>query len=150
MSAAEAATPREGVVVLDFGSQYNQLIARRVRQLGVYCQILPHNAPVGELAARKPEAVILSGGPASVLDPDAPWLDERVLELGVPVLGICYGMQLLAAMLGGRVQKAEAREYGPALVSVDEEAGLFVGCSRELSVWMSHGDQVERLPGGFR
>jgi GMP synthase (glutamine-hydrolysing) len=136
-------------VVLDFGSQYNQLIARRVRQLGVYCEILPGDTPAEELRRRHPRALILSGGPASVTEPGAPGLAEGVLELGVPVLGICYGMQVLADLLGGRVGRAESREYGPAELTVTDGEDLFGGCARELGVWMSHGDQVEELPGGF-
>ena len=142
-------TSRERVVVLDFGSQYNQLIARRVRQLGVYCEILPNTTSAEELARAKPKAIILSGGPASVLDPAAPRLAEGVIELGIPVLGICYGMQLLAKTLGGTVVKAEAREYGPAVLAVDEPDKLLSGCGSGLDVWMSHGDQVAGTPRGF-
>jgi GMP synthase (glutamine-hydrolysing) len=141
---------RETVIVLDFGSQYNQLIARRVRQLGVYCELLPNGTRFEELKARDPKAVILSGGPASVTEAGAPGMDERVLTMGVPVLGICYGMQLVAKMLGGKVVKAESREYGPAVLSVDEPDRLLAGCGTGLDIWMSHGDQVDRMPEGFR
>ncbi len=140
---------RETVLVLDFGSQYCQLIARRVRSLGVYCEILPCSAPWEEIERREPQAIIFSGGPASVLDEGAPEVDERVLGAGIPILGICYGMQLLGARLGGAVQKADSREYGPAFVELDRDSALFEGFADSLDVWMSHGDQVERLPEGF-
>jgi GMP synthase (glutamine-hydrolysing) len=140
---------RETVLVLDFGSQYCQLIARRVRSLGVYCEILPQSVGWEEVERRSPRAVIFSGGPASVLDEGAPQVDERMLCAGIPILGICYGMQLLGARLGGTVQKADSREYGPAVVEVDRHEGLFEGFADTLDVWMSHGDQVERLPEGF-
>jgi len=139
----------ETVLVLDFGSQYCQLIARRVRSLGVYCEILPQGVSWEEFKSHNPRAIIFSGGPASVLDEGAPGVDERMLSAGIPILGICYGMQLLGAMLGGAVQKADSREYGPAIVEVDRHEGLFDGFADTLDVWMSHGDQVERLPDGF-
>jgi GMP synthase (glutamine-hydrolysing) len=140
---------RETVLVLDFGSQYCQLIARRVRSLGVYCEILPQNVSWEEIERQSPCAIILSGGPASVLDEGAPQMDARVATSGVPILGICYGMQLLGLNLGGAVLQAEAREYGPAFVEVDRHEGLFEGFADSLDVWMSHGLQVERLPKGF-
>jgi len=140
----------ETVVVVDFGSQYNQLIARRVRQLGVYCEIVPAGASWEEISRFSPKAIILSGGPASVLCPDSPGLDERMLGCGMPVLGICYGMQLLAKALGGTVRKGSGREYGPAILKVDEPDALFSGCERSLRVWMSHGDTVAQVPKGFR
>ncbi|NLW51636.1 MAG: glutamine-hydrolyzing GMP synthase [Candidatus Brocadiaceae bacterium] len=141
---------REAVAIIDFGSQYTQLIARRVRSLGVYCEILPHSVSGADLAARAPQAVILSGGPASVLDVGAPSLDETVLDLGVPVLGICYGMQLLAKLLGGGVQRAASCEYGPVRLCVDAAEGHLAGCPPAMDVWASHGDQVIALPAGFR
>ncbi len=140
---------RETVLVLDFGSQYCQLIARRIRQLGVYCEILPSSAGAGELLALNPKAVVLSGGPASVLDAGAPGLDRALVDSGMPLLGICYGMQALAKTCGGDVRKAGAREYGPAVLEVDEPGELFAGCGRRLQVWMSHGDMVSELPPGF-
>ncbi len=149
-TAGRETAGRETVVVLDFGSQYNQLIARRVRQLGVYCEILPNSVTRDELAAHNPKALILSGGPAAVTDDGAPWMDDAILEMGIPVLGICYGMQLLGVMLGGEVMQAEAREYGPAVVSVDEPDGFLAGWAGDQDVWMSHGYQVTRLPEGFR
>jgi GMP synthase (glutamine-hydrolysing) len=144
-----AARPDELVLILDFGSQTSQLIARRVREANVYCELLPGTTPWAELEHRRPAGVILSGGPASVYEPGAPQVDPALLRSGVPVLGICYGMQLIARHLGGEVAPAGKREYGPALLAVDEPARLFEGLSRELPVWMSHGDHVLRLPPGF-
>ena len=144
------------VAVVDFGSQYTQLIARRVRELGVYCEIVPHGVSPEQLAQRRPRALVLSGGPASVFAPQSPRLHPGVLEMGVPVLGICYGMQLCAQMLGGKVERGTSGEYGPAWIEVDErdegdEAGaLFAGLGSPLDVWMSHGDRVDVLPPGFR
>jgi GMP synthase (glutamine-hydrolysing) len=149
VSAQESSGTRQTVVVLDFGSQYNQLIARRVRQLGVYCEIVPNTVSPARLREMEPSAIILSGGPASVLEPGAPGMDEDVLSLGVPILGICYGMQLLGKMLGGVVRQVEAREYGPAILHVHNHSGLFSGVPDTLDVWMSHGLQVEELPQGF-
>jgi GMP synthase (glutamine-hydrolysing) len=136
--------------VLDFGSQTTQLIARRVREASVYCELVPGTTPWAELEARAPAGVILSGGPASVYDPGAPQVDPALLRSGVPVLGICYGMQLIAHHLGGEVAPATRREYGPALLAVDEPGSLFEDLPRELPVWMSHADHVLRLPPGFR
>jgi GMP synthase (glutamine-hydrolysing) len=142
---------RDRVLILDFGAQYTQLIARRVREHGVYCEIQPGTISAAAVAAWKPAGVILSGGPASVYEPGAPQLDLAVLELGVPVLGICYGLQLLARGLGGVVEPAEEREYGRALLKLGREDALFAGLpgGAERSVWMSHGDRVLRLPPGF-
>ncbi len=141
---------REMVAVLDFGSQYSQLIARCVRRLGVYCEILPPGAGSDELVERPPKALILSGGPASVLGTGAPSLDARLVNLGIPVLGICYGMQLLAKSMGGEVRRSDMREYGPAILYVDDAGDLFADCDADLDVWMSHGDRVSALPPGFR
>ena len=139
----------EVVIILDFGSQYSLLIARRVRELGVYCEILPCTTSADEVAARKPAAIILSGGPASVHQPDAPTVDVNLFDLDVPILGICYGMQLFSKLLGGTVLRGEAREYGPAKMIVRKSVGLLAGLSGQLDVWMSHGDSVQTLPEGF-
>ena len=138
------------VLVLDFGSQYSQLIARRVREAGVYCELIPGTTPWSEIAPRKPRALILSGGPASVYDDGAPRADPAVLTAGVPVLGICYGMQLLAFQLGGQVASAGKREYGPATVRVEDGTPLFSNLPGTLPVWMSHGDTILEPPTGFR
>lgn len=139
----------ELVLVLDFGAQYSQLIARRVREAGVYCEIVPYDTPAEAVRARKPIGIILSGGPSSVYAPGAPRVDESLFQLGVPVLGICYGMQLMAASLGGVVERAGAREYGRAdLVVEQRREGLFAGECGGLC-WMSHGDRVEEVPPGF-
>ena len=137
------------VVVLDFGSQYAQLIARRVRELNVYSELLPHDTPWAEIARRRPKALILSGGPASVYDEGAPRADPAIWSGKVPVLGICYGLQLMAHDLGGDVVPATHREYGPASVTITRKDGLFRGIDREQPVWMSHGDSIVRPPDGF-
>jgi GMP synthase (glutamine-hydrolysing) len=141
---------REAIAILDFGSQYSQLIARRVREAHVYCELFPYDAPANEVLALTPRGFILSGGPNSVYEPDAPELPGYVLESELPVLGICYGMQLLAYNLGGRVAAAQHREYGPALLQVtDLGCPLFGEMPFALQVWMSHGDRIEALPRGF-
>lgn len=137
------------IAILDFGSQYSQLIARRVREQRVYSELLKFNTPAAELAARKPAGIILSGGPASVLDAGSPLCDPAIYNLGVPVLGICYGLQMTAKLLNGAVKPGREREYGSARVSVVDSSSLFRDLPRELDVWMSHGDQVERMPEGF-
>ncbi|NOY94159.1 MAG: glutamine-hydrolyzing GMP synthase [Deltaproteobacteria bacterium] len=141
----------DSVLILDFGSQYTQLIARRVRESHVYCEIQPCTLSLDEMKALAPKAVILSGGPASVFEEGAPSVDPGVFELGVPVLGICYGMQLMTRLLGGQVEAAGEREYGSAEVSVLGSVGLFHGfrSGSHASVWMSHGDRVTALPPGF-
>jgi len=140
---------RQKVLVLDFGSQYSQLIARRVREAKVYCELVPGTTPWPELEAMHPAALILSGGPASVYEDGAPQVDPAALRAGVPVLGICYGMQLIAHHLGGKVAPGERKEYGPALLAVEDPGGLFQDLPAELPVWMSHGDNVRELPPGF-
>jgi GMP synthase (glutamine-hydrolysing) len=142
-------TSQQTVLVLDFGSQFSQLIARRVREANVYCELVPGTTPWAELKKREPAGLILSGGPASVYEPGAPQVDPEALRAGIPVLGICYGMQLIAHHLGGKVDPGHAREYGPALLAVREPNGLFQGLNDELPVWMSHGDHVSELPPGF-
>jgi len=142
--------PHDTIVILDYGSQTAQLIARRVREMHVYCELLPWDASAERLAALNPKGYILSGGPASVYEPGAPTLSRAVLDSGLPILGICYGMHLLARELDGRVDAAARREYGQALLSVtDPDLPLFRGLPSELTVWMSHGDHVAVLPPGF-
>ncbi|MFN8535784.1 MAG: glutamine-hydrolyzing GMP synthase [Dehalococcoidia bacterium] len=143
------ATPHESIVVLDFGSQYSQLIARRIRELRVYCELLPWDAPWSEIARLNPKGFVLSGGPNSVYDEGAPSIPAAVLDGGAPILGICYGMQALAHQLGGRVAAGHAREYGHAQLTVDGRAPIFAGLPKEIQVWMSHGDRIEALPPGF-
>jgi GMP synthase (glutamine-hydrolysing) len=137
------------IVVLDYGGQYSQLIARRVRDCGVFSELLPHHVPIEEIAARRPSGIILSGGPASVYADGAPELDRRLLELGVPVMGICYGMQLLVHALGGRVEQAEVGEFGRSELHVSEPGVLMAGLPREQTCWMSHRDTVYEPPPGF-
>jgi GMP synthase (glutamine-hydrolysing) len=149
-STAPAPAGRETIVVLDFGSQYSRLIARRVRECRVYCEVLPWDVAPQTLRDLAPRGIILSGGPASVYEPGAPTLPEVVLELGVPVLGICYGMQLLAHRLGGTVIPGDHREYGHATIAIlDGDDPLLQGLPERPSVWMSHGDQVAAVPPGF-
>ncbi len=137
------------IVVLDYGGQYSQLIARRVRELGVFSELLPHHVGAAEVARRRPRGLILSGGPASVHSPGAPRLDPELLELGIPVLGICYGMQLLARELGGTVEAAEVGEYGRSQLTIGEPGVLFAGLPQEQPCWMSHRDTVFSPPPGF-
>jgi len=139
----------ENVVVLDYGGQYSQLIARRVRELGVFSELLPHHVALEEVERRRPRGLILSGGPASVYAEGAPKLDKRLLELGIPVLGICYGMQLVALELGGRVEGAEVGEFGRSELTVGEPGRLLAGLPREQTCWMSHRDTVFAPPPGF-
>ena len=137
------------IAILDFGSQYSQLIARRIREQQVYSELIRHDCSAASLRARAPSGIILSGGPSSVFDHRAPACDPAIFDLGIPVLGICYGMQLAAQALGGRVCAGKRREYGRATISVVTTSALFEGLPAELDVWMSHGDQVVDLPPGF-
>ncbi|MBN9618005.1 MAG: glutamine-hydrolyzing GMP synthase [Acidobacteriales bacterium 59-55] len=137
------------IVILDFGSQYTQLIARRIREFNVFSVVLPCTASLDRVKGLRPAGIILSGGPCSVYDADAPAADPAVLALGVPVLGICYGLQFVVHHLGGKVQAAAAREYGHAEVTVVAETPLFRGLPQTLEVWMSHGDEALKLPAGF-
>lgn len=143
---------RQTVAILDYGSQYTQLIARRIRECHVYCEIHPCSIELEELRRLAPGAIVLSGGPQSVYDESAPRSDPRVFDLGIPVLGICYGEQLMALQLGGKVEPSRAREYGPAKVTVVEPEGPLApfNAGEELAVWMSHGDRLVELPAGFR
>src|SRR5881628_37284 len=142
-------TAVDEVVVLDYGGQYSQLIARRVRELGVFSELLPHHVGAEEVRKRKPKGLILSGGPASVYAPGAPRLDKDLLELGIPVLGICYGMQLIALGLGARVEGAEIGEFGRSELAVREPGRLFAGLPEQQTCWMSHRDTVYTAPAGF-
>ena len=146
----EAPTPPEAIAILDFGSQYSMLIARRVRECRVYCELVPHDAPWEQVARLGPRGFILSGGPASVYEEGAPTAPAYVFESGLPVLGICYGMQLLAYQLGGRVAPGQRREYGPAMIyQADRSAPIFEGLPSPMPVWMSHGDLIAEMPPGF-
>ena len=139
----------ELILVLDFGSQYTQLIARRVRELGVYSEIHPFNVPVEKILQLKPMGIILSGGPSSVYEEAAPKPSPKVLELGIPVLGICYGLQLIADQLGGKVDASARREFGKAILKIDKGEDLLQGLNGSTTVWMSHGDALSRIPTGF-
>ncbi len=141
----------QSIVVLDFGAQYSQLIARRIREQKVFSVVLPFNASLEEIRSYSPVGIILSGGPSSVYDKDAPLADKKVFELGIPMLGICYGLQFMVYALGGKVRPAAKREYGHAKVEIQQsDSQLFQGLPRLLAVWMSHGDSAEELPSGFR
>ena len=138
-----------GIIILDFGSQYTQLIARRIRELNIFSEILPFNASIEEIKKHNPKGIIFSGGPASVYEPNAPKPDERVYSLGLPILGICYGLQVLTDYFGGKVVKADRHEYGKAELEVLNDEDLFNGLPKKMDVWMSHGDKVVELPEGF-
>ena len=139
------------ILVLDFGSQYTQLIARRIREARVYSQILPCTVPLATILAYRPQGIVLSGGPSSVYEKKAPSLPKELFDLGIPILGICYGMQLVTHLSGGEVAKSKHREYGRADLTIDDESDLFKGIGKDGStvVWMSHGDRIERMPPGF-
>lgn len=142
---------QELVLVLDFGGQYNQLIARRIRELGVYSELIPYHTPLTEILARRPRGIVFSGGPASVYGEGVPRCDAALFEAGIPILGICYGMQLMAQMLGGEVRRAKAREYGRVELRINSPADeLFWGLESPMQCWMSHGDMVVAPPPGFR
>lgn len=143
-------TSFETVVILDFGAQYTQLIARRIREVGVYCEILPYNTSLDSIRRLQPRGIVLSGGPSSVYEDGAPHCAREVLDLGVPVLGICYGVQLMSYFLGGQVEPSTRREYGAARVKVLGESRLLAGLPAEFPVWMSHGDHVTAAPPGFK
>ena len=150
MNANAAHHVHDEIAVLDFGSQYTQLIARRLREVGVFSQIYPYHRYQDVLGRPEVKGIVLSGGPSSVSDAGAPDVGDDVLTAGVPILGICYGMQLLAKKLGGRIEASDKREYGPATIHVEDEAGFFHGTPASQGVWMSHGDRVGALPTGFR
>jgi GMP synthase (glutamine-hydrolysing) len=137
------------ILIIDFGSQYNQLIARRVRENNVYCQIEPPNISLAAIQALKPEGIILSGGPASIYSKGAPRVDKRIFDLGIPILGICYGLQYMIDSLGGKVIGSKKREYGFAELLVKKQTGILKGVSKKTQCWMSHGDSIGSLPSGF-
>ncbi|WP_238919065.1 glutamine-hydrolyzing GMP synthase [Clostridium sp. YIM B02555] len=141
---------RELVLVVDFGGQYNQLIARRVRECGVYCEVHPYNLSINEIKEMNPKGIIFTGGPNSVYGEDSPLCDKAIFEIGVPILGICYGSQLMSHMLGGKVATAPVSEYGKTKVNVNVESKLFNGVSLETICWMSHTDYIEKEPEGFK
>src|SRR6202789_83970 len=147
-ASSEAVSTKHGIVVLDFGGQYTQLIARRIREQQVFSAVLPCTAKLEEIRAQEPVGIVLSGGPSSVYDKDAPLCDPKVLQLGVPVLGICYGMHWLTHTLGGKVARADRREYGPAQLDIEKASALFKGFANQLKIWNSHGDHVIDLPAG--
>ncbi|MDI6731406.1 MAG: glutamine-hydrolyzing GMP synthase [Candidatus Margulisbacteria bacterium] len=142
--------PYDLIVVLDFGAQYSMLIARRVRECNVYCEVLPHDVSVNELKKRQVKGIIISGGPASVYEEGAPQADPNLWTAGIPILGICYGLQLMAKELGGNVKPETKREYGKADLFIDDETNLFAGLPQQIQSWMSHGDTVTVLPNGFK
>lgn len=139
----------ELVLVLDFGGQYNQLIARRVREANVYCEVIPYHSSIDKIKSMNPKGIIFTGGPASVLDPKAPLCDKEIFSLGIPILGICYGMQIMTYMMNGEVKKANSREYGKIDISFDVSSDLFKGIEKESTCWMSHTYFVEKMPEGF-
>lgn len=143
---------KQSILILDFGSQFTQLIARRVREQKVYCEIHPYNLSLEKIKAMAPTGIVFSGGPSSVYDETAPKIDADIFKLGLPILGICYGVQITSFMLGGKVARAEHREYGRAQVELKGDSELFhgFGANEHMSVWMSHGDRIEALPEGFR
>ncbi|MCF6095232.1 glutamine-hydrolyzing GMP synthase [Microaerobacter geothermalis] len=142
--------PQEMIIVLDFGGQYNQLIARRIRDLGVYSELMPYNTSIEKIKSLEPKGIVFSGGPASVYGENAPLVDESIYELGIPILGICYGMQMMTHHLKGRVERANVREYGKSTISIEGECPLFKGLNPEQVVWMSHSDKVIEPPSGFK
>jgi len=141
---------KDTIIILDFGSQYTQLIARRIRELKVYSEIHPYNIKIEKLKELNPSGIILSGGPASVYDKKAPFPDEKIFSLNIPILGLCYGLQIIATLFGGKVSRAESREYGFAILQVKDRKNIFAGLKIQEKVWMSHGDKVKKIPSGFK
>ncbi|MGO4375893.1 glutamine-hydrolyzing GMP synthase, partial [Paenibacillus sp. MCAF20] len=140
----------EIIVVLDFGGQYNQLIARRIRDLGVYSELLPYNTSVERIRELQPKGIVFSGGPASVYEENSPLVDPAIYDLNIPIFGICYGMQMMSHQLNGKVERAGKREYGKAEVDFVEGSQIGFGLDKVQTVWMSHGDHVVELPEGFQ
>ena len=141
---------RENVIVLDFGGQYNQLVARRVRECNVYCEIYSYKTDIEKIKAMNPKGIILTGGPNSCYEPDSPTYTKELFELGIPVLGLCYGAQLMQHILGGKVERAEVREYGKTEVLVDTTSPLFSNVSPSTICWMSHFDYISKIAPGFK
>src|SRR5262245_24825687 len=139
----------ERILVFDFGAQYGQLIARRVREQNVFCQLVRHDLSAERVKELRPSGIIFSGGPSSVYEPNAPRCDPKIFDLDIPVLGICYGMQLSCQLLGGKVSAAPSREFGRAHIKLHEKNGLFSGVPQDAIVWMSHGDQVQSVDHNF-
>jgi GMP synthase (glutamine-hydrolysing) len=139
----------ETIVILDFGSQYTQLIARCIRENRVFCEILPYNRNLEIYKNRNLKGIVLSGGPSSVFDQNAPFCKNEIFQLGVPVLGICYGLQLIGKIFGGEVERSEKREYGRAIIHLDKNEGLLSGVIDNTVIWMSHGDHLSQLPPDF-
>ncbi|MGA1623356.1 MAG: glutamine-hydrolyzing GMP synthase, partial [Synechocystis sp.] len=140
---------RQIIVILDFGSQYSELIARRIRETEVYSEVLSYRTPAAQLQALNPKGIILSGGPSSVYDDGAPQCDPAIFQMGIPVLGVCYGMQLMVKQLGGRVERAKRGEYGKASLFIDDPTDLLTNVETGSTMWMSHGDSCVELPDGF-
>tara|TARA_Y100001935_G_C17307064_1_gene513016 strand:- start:614 stop:2149 length:1536 start_codon:yes stop_codon:yes gene_type:complete len=138
------------ILILDYGSQYTELIARRIRELNVYSEVVPHTLTADEIKKKNTNGIILSGGPSSVSDDDAPTIDSNIFDLGVPILGICYGMQLIATRLGGNVASSSTREYGASALDINEKSRLFNDVPKNINIWMSHSDSVKDVPNGFR
>ena len=142
----------EVVLVIDFGAQYSEVIARRVRECNVYCEVLPWSTPMAVIKSKNPSAIILSGGPSSVYLENSPRVDKSIFDLNIPILGICYGMQLMVTLLGGSVvpaQSSKGREYGKAITTFNKNCLLFKGLPEKSVTWMSHGDHTARIPEGF-
>jgi len=137
------------ILILDFGSQYTQVIARRIRECHVYSEIVPYHVSIAQVQATAPSGIIFSGGPSSVYSKEAPSLDKKIYELGIPILGICYGVQMIAKDFGGIVEKSSRREYGPGVLHVDHHCLLFRGLPDKVNVWSSHRDKIVSLPEGF-
>ncbi|MCQ2509967.1 MAG: glutamine-hydrolyzing GMP synthase, partial [Lachnospiraceae bacterium] len=140
---------QEKVIVIDFGGQYNQLVARRVRECNVYCEIYSYRTPIDQIKAMNPKGIILTGGPNSCYEEGAPTYTKELFELGIPVLGLCYGAQLMQHILGGKVERADVQEYGKTPVSVNTESPLFAGVPAETICWMSHFDYISAMGPGF-
>ena len=145
-----AVNSREKIIVIDFGGQYNQLVARRVRENHVYCEIYSYRTPLEEIRAMNPKGIILTGGPNSVYEENAATCSRELFEMGIPVLGLCYGAQLMSQVLGGKVAKAPVREYGKIEVTVDTSSAIFSDVSEKTVCWMSHNDYIEKAAEGFK